>query len=438
MTKTVATVYTDTFGGQAGVAQLVVVDGPDAGRACRLDAPRVVGTDGGADLVLADRRVSHAHLRVSPSEGGFEAEDLKSRNGTFYEGARFERGTLPLGATLKLGHTLVRIAPVARPLDIEPSRARSFEELVGPSLLMREVFAVLELAAQSDATVLLEGETGTGKELAARALHDASARRGGPFVAIDVSALPRELVESELFGHTKGAFTGATSARRGAFVRAHGGTLLLDELGTVSAAVQARLLRVLEERRVRALGADHETPIDVRVIGASRDDLDARVADGRFRSDLFYRLAVLRVRLPPLRERREDVWPIAEAMLRRRGIDPVGLPDDARAALFAHDWPGNVRELRNVIDRALALSPGASSAAELRGLDPGAAPPRDPLIVHPGLPWSEAKQRVIDAFERRYLGALLQECEGNLSEASRRSGLDRKQLRTLAKKHGLL
>ena len=406
-----ATVYSDAL--EPGAArfrcQLVVVDGPDRGRACRLgDAEIVVGTATDADLILSDDRVSARHVAIAADGGVFVARDLGSTNGTWFEGSRLGEARLRPGATLLVGRSAVRIEPEAQPLDVVPSQSRRFGDLVGESLAMREVFAVLEKIAAGDVTVLLEGETGTGKELAARAIHDASPRRRGPFVAVDCGALPEALLDSELFGHVRGAFTGAAGTRDGVFVRADGGTIFLDELGRIPAAVQARLLRVIEERVVRPLGADAERAVDVRVIAASRDDLDAEVAAGRFRADLLYRLGVVRVVLPPLRGRREDL-------------------------------PLLVRELRNVLDRAIALAPGARAFADLSiRLDPGAVAGDDPLPVRADLPFAEAKQLVLHAFERRYLADLLARNRGNLSAAAREAAVDRKHLRTLARRHGLV
>jgi DNA-binding NtrC family response regulator len=285
--------------------------------------------------------------------------------------------------------------------------------------------------------VLLQGETGTGKEVAARSIHEASARRKGPFVAVDCGALPEGLVESELFGHVRGAFTGAMSARSGAFVRASGGTLFLDELAGIPPNVQARLLRVLEERRVRPVGGDAEQPVDVRVVAASREDLSLAVAEGTFRPDLYYRLAVVTLPLPPLRQRREDLPLLVADLLRRRGFEPGPLRGPGLELLSGHDWPGNVRELRNVLERALVLSPGAHTFEELRlSLQPQGSGPEVPLRTD--LPFAEAKQALLDVFERHYLRDILSRAGGNLSEAARQSGLDRKHLRTLARKHGLL
>lgn len=443
MSEPAATVHSESLPGLAVSprCQLVVIEGPDAGRAAPLSLPDgavTIGTDSSCELCLTDDRVSRRHVTVRASSGRFTVTDHDSTNGTLYEGSDVREASVPLGATLKLGRSFVRIVPVARPLQVAPSRARRCGELVGESLVMREAFAVLELAADSDVTVLLEGETGTGKELAARAVHELSSRRNKPFIAIDCGALPESLLESELFGHVKGAFTGAMLPRAGAFARAHGGTLFLDELGGVSAAVQARLLRAVETRRVRPVGADDDRPADVRLIAASRHDLLSQVADGTFRPDLYYRLSVVRVSLSPLRSRREDLPLLVAEMLRRRGLEPGPIEGHGLDALMGHDWPGNVRELRNVIDRAIALSPRARSFADLRIEIEGLASAEDPWpTVSPQLPWDESKSLVLHAFERRYLRALMDACRGNLSAASRQSGVDRKHLRSLLRRHGI-
>ncbi len=439
--KTIATTQAerDVPGAHAPRAQVVVVEGPDAGRAAALPPERaiVVGTDPEGDVVLRDDRVSRRHCALRTIAGGVELEDLGSTNGTFHEGTRIERATIAIGATLKIGHTFLRVMLEPTALEVVPSQARCFGEMVGESLAIREVFAVLELAAATRTTVLLEGETGSGKELAARAIHEASDRRKKPFVAIDCSALPEGLVESELFGHVRGAFTGATGPRKGAFVRADGGTLFLDELGSVPVAVQVRLLRAIEERKVRAVGSDEERASDVRIVAASRDDLTRKVAEGAFRPDLYYRLSVLHVRIPPLRARREDIAPIVLELLRLRGLEgPVEGP--GLEALHAHDWPGNARELRNVIDRAVALAPRARAFADLKIHTASSALESDGgLSVRTDLPFGEAKQRVVDAFERRYLADLVERTGGNVSEAARVADVDRKHLRDLLDKHGL-
>jgi DNA-binding NtrC family response regulator len=436
-----ATVYSDILDGGTGRlrCQAVVVDGPDRGRACLLgEREIVIGTGKDADLALSDDRVSARHFSLRADAARFVVRDLDSTNGTWFEGSRITELAVTAGTTLLAGRTAIRIEPEAQPLELPPSQARRFGELVGESLVMREVFAVLERVAGADATLLVEGETGTGKELVARAVHDASPRRRGPFVAVDCGALPESLLESELFGHVRGAFTGAATSRSGMLVRADGGTLFLDELGRISPTVQARLLRVLEERVVRPLGGDAERAIDVRIIAASRDDLDAEVAAGRFRADLMYRLAVVRVALPPLRSRREDIPLLVRELLLRRGLSDEVPAGSRLDRLLAHPWPGNVRELRNVIDRAIALSPGARSFGDLAiRIDPGAVA-GDAIPVRSDLPYTEAKTLVLDDFERRYIADLLEREHGNLSAASRASGVDRKHLRALARKHGLV
>ncbi len=440
---TVATAYGESTSRGPPHYQLIVVEGPDMGRALTLGRkPVVIGSHPSSDLQLTDERVSGRHLRLTPKPegGGFLLEDLDSRNGVFVDGSRVQTGQVRTGQPLLVGRTYLRIVPRPQPLNVQPTQARRFGEMVGESLVMREVFAVLELAAQSDVTVLVTGETGTGKELAARAIHNHSNRRSGPFVALDCGALPENLLESELFGHQRGAFTGAVATREGAFVRAGGGTIFLDELDSIPMHVQARLLRVLEARRVSPVGADREVELDVRVIAAARRPLLSEVEAGNFRPDLYYRLCVICVELVPLRRRREDLPLLIAELLRVRGFAgcaPAQIHGPNLDRLFAHDWPGNVRELRNVIDRALALSPSATAFEQLQITSPGFAA-ADALSVRTDLPFSEAKKQLIAVFEVRYLSDLLARCQHNLSAAARTAGLDRKHLKTLLRRHGLL
>ncbi|MEZ4405120.1 MAG: sigma 54-interacting transcriptional regulator [Polyangiales bacterium] len=441
MSARIATVHTESLPGvKTGAAvQLVVIEGPDAGRAATVgSSPLLVGTGDDCALVLTDDRASRRHLSVAAEGAGFVVRDLGSTNGTVYEASSITEARVGLGATLKVGRSYLRLQPVARPVEVTPSRSRSFGELVGESLAMREVFAVLELAAKGDVTVLLEERRARARS-SRRGRCTTRARRRGPFVAVDCGALPESLLESELFGHVRGAFTGASNTRAGAFARADGGTLFLDELSGVSASVQSRLLRAVETRRVRPVGSDAEREVDVRVVAASRHDLSTAVADGSFRADLYYRLSVLRVVLPPLRARREDIAPIVRAMLSRRGVEPGPIEGPNLDRLLAHDWPGNVRELRNVIDRALALSPGAAGFAGLRVNAPGEASAEsdEGVPVRVELPWAEAKAIAVEGFERRYLAALMARSGGSLSAASRASGVDRKHLRALLKRHGM-
>jgi DNA-binding NtrC family response regulator len=430
--------------GRPSRAQVVVIDGPDMGRALALTSEAVcVGSDPSCDLVLSDPRVSRRHLSIRRVAEGFELEDLGSKNGTLFQGVAIDRARVGAGATLRIGSSFLRIQPEPHELAIPPSERRRFGELVGVSLAMRELFAVLERAADSEVTVLLEGETGTGKELSARAIHDHGPRRAEPFVTLDCGALPEGLVESELFGHVRGAFTGAMQARAGAFARASGGTLFLDEVDSLPIELQPRLLRALESGRVRAVGSDEEREVDVRVIAAAQRDLSLAVAEGGFRPDLYYRLSVLSIGLPPLRARREDLVVTVRELLTRRGFfagegvsHEIAGPGLER--LLAHAWPGNVRELRNVIERALAISPRASSFAELQISLPGDPEREAGPIVRTDLPYAEAKQLVLEAFEARYLGELFARNAGNISASAREAEVDRKHLRGLLRKHGLL
>ena len=421
--------------------QVVVIDGPDMGRAAALgDAPITVGSDPSCDLILTDPRVSRRHLEISRAAQQFAIHDLGSKNGTSFEGATITKATVRAGATLRLGNSYLRIQPEPHGLALPPSARRRLGELVGESLAMRELFTILEHAADSEVTVLLEGETGTGKELSAQAIHEHGARRRAPLVALDCGALPEGLVESELFGHVRGAFTGAMQARQGAFARASGGTLFLDEVDSLPLALQSRLLRALESRRVRPVGGDTELEVDVRVVAASQRDLALAVARGEFRPDLYYRLSVLRVVLPPLRARREDLVPTIHALLGRRGFEAPVVSGPNLDRLIAYPWPGNVRELRNVLDRALALSPGARSFAELRLSLPGdrSGLAEGGLTIRTDLPYAEAKQLLLDGFEGRYLAELLARNDGNISAAAREAGVDRKHLRGLLRKHSLI
>ena len=440
--STIITVHSEAMPGTGSGrsrCQIVVVEGPDMGRAVNIaEEPVTVGTFEDSDLVLTDDRVSRMHMTVHEEPGGrFVVRDLESLNGTLYEGSFISEATLPPGATLKVGRSFLRLQPRPQRMEVSPSQSRRFGDLVAESLAMREVIGVTELAATSEVTVLIEGETGTGKELTARAIHEGSERRKGPFVVIDCGALPATLLESELFGHVRGAFTGASTDRLGAFARASGGTIFLDELGSVPLEAQARMLRALEERRVRPVGADQEREVDVRVIAASSTSLEARVAEGTFRPDLYYRLSVVRIQLPPLRARREDIVPIVKELMRRRGLEAGRVVGANLNRLMAHTWPGNVRELRNVIDRAIALSPGARSFQDLRiAVDPMSG--EEELSVRTDLSYAEAKQKLLETFEYRYLRDILTRCEGNISAASRVSELDRKYLRSLLRKHDLV
>ena len=340
---------------------------------------------------------------------------------------------------------LVRRAREVLSLRAENARLRTelagdFRGLIGDSPPLREVVRVIRRAAPTDATVLVTGESGTGKELVARQLHDESPRRAKPFVALNCSALPAELVESELFGHVKGAFTGADRDREGMFEAANGGTLFLDEIGDLAVPAQAKLLRALEERVVTRVGATAPRPVDVRVIAATNQPLDRMIEDARFREDLLYRLRVVTIELPPLRERREDLLPIAVHLVAdlaaRHGRPVLDIADDARRALLSWDWPGNVRELRNALERAVVMTSGdAIRAADLPPhMRESAAPLRADEAVLADLPFVEARDRAVDAFERAYLTAALERHGGNVSATARALGLHRQSLQKMLKR----
>jgi DNA-binding NtrC family response regulator len=336
----------------------------------------------------------------------------------------------------------------------EIAAIRGAGDLLGSSANMRTVYQMISKVAATDVTVLIQGESGTGKELVARAIHEQSAhRRGGAFVAMNCAALPTELVESELFGHERGAFTGAAAQRKGRFEMANGGTIFLDEIGDMSLATQAKLLRVLEERRVERLGSTHSIPVDVRVISATNRDLTAAIAEEKFRSDLYYRLRVVEIDLPPLRERAQDVPLLCEHFLQtyaqKYKLKCVGISPEAMTHLASYRWPGNVRELRNAIERSAVLAPGrtlqpadlppelisgrdsveASSARTSAGTTGGAE-----TIEVPYLPdFREARRE----FERAYLERCLEETGGNVTRAAERVGMHRQSLQQKLKDIGL-
>jgi two-component system response regulator AtoC len=324
-----------------------------------------------------------------------------------------------------------------------PGEEERFHNLVGRSAGMRAVYRLLEKAAQTDATVLILGETGTGKELAARAVHYHSARRERRFVPVNCGALPAELVESELFGHARGAFTGAAAMKRGLFEEAAGGTIFLDEVGELPLPVQVKLNRVLQEREIRRVGDNTPIAVDVRVVAATHRDLREEIKAGRFREDLFYRLNVLAVVLPPLRERAEDVPLLAAHFLEKhaRAVRRAlrGFSPEALRRLVAHGWPGNVRELENTVERAVAVAGGEEIQVEdlppeiaLGGAAGGVAP-----VALAALPYKDALAEARDRASREYLAAILKEFGGNVTRAAERAGMERESLHRLLRRYGL-
>ncbi|MBK9036778.1 MAG: sigma 54-dependent Fis family transcriptional regulator [Myxococcales bacterium] len=399
--------------------------------------PVVLGAHATCDLVIDQPKVSRRHAELTAVGGGVRVKDLGSTNGTWWQGSRITELVVPGGATIEIGGAALRIV-AADALVLPPSARERFGALVGHSVAMRELFAVLELAAPSDATVLVEGESGTGKELVARALHEHSAHAKGPFVVVDCSAIAEHLIDSHLFGHVRGAFTGAERDRKGAFVEASGGTLFLDELGELPLTVQAKLLRALEAQTVQPVGADRPVTVDTRVVAATHRDLARMVEAKEFRFDLFYRLAVVHVALPPLRERPDDLPLLVAAFYAARGAEAGPVDGDNLERLRRHAWPGNVRELRNVLERAWALSGGLVPFRDLRlWVEITTAPPAADAI-DTALPFKEAKERWNDVFERRYLAAVHAAAGGNITHAAEHAGINRRHFRELLYKHGLL
>jgi DNA-binding NtrC family response regulator len=411
----------------------LVIKGPDRGETVRLgDKPVSFGSAPTCDLVLSDKTVSRKHLEAALVGDEVILTDSGSTNGTFIQGSRFEKISVGFGAEVKLGRTVIKFLPDEEVVDPEPSESNAFGTIVGGDTKMRQLFKLLTDVAQTNATVLIEGETGTGKELIAEEIHNHSPRRDGPFVVFDCGSVPRELIESMLFGHVKGSFTGAITDRRGAFAEAHGGTIFLDEIGEMALDLQPSLLRVLDKRAVRKVGSNTYEKIDVRVVAATNRDLRAEVAKKAFREDLYYRLAVIRVTVPPLRERGADIPLLIGHFIQSFGPG-LNVAADDMARLQRHSWPGNVRELRNVIERACLLSKGQSINIEDALVEQ--APPG--IGIRTDLPFKEAKGQLVEMFEREYIEDLMRRHAGNLSAAAREAQIDRKHLRELIRKYDL-
>ncbi len=441
-------------GGSASISlrkcQLAIVDGPDKGKKYSLVKPITkVGKKENNDFVIDDSTVSRDHMIIEYSSDSFLLRDLGSTNGTNLNGSRVKEAYLVPGDRIKVGNTTLEFVAFEEKVKIEPSDKAEFGLMVGSSLKMRQIFGILEKISPTFATVIIEGETGTGKELVARAVHENSPRKNKPFVVFDCSSVAPNLIESELFGHEKGSFTGAIKSRRGAFEEASGGTIFLDEIGELSLDLQPKLLRALESREIRRVGANLTTPIDVRVVCATNRNLKKEVAEGRFREDLYYRLSVVKIILPPLRERVEDIPLMVERFLSvgKFNKKPDGtlfvtkVEDDALKALQRYQWPGNVRELSNIIERACAVAENgviSKNQIDMVFSDLEDEEERtEKLQVLKDVPFKEAKQKVVEVFERDYLIDLLRRNGYNLSKAAREAGIDRKHIRNLLKKYGI-
>jgi transcriptional regulator with PAS, ATPase and Fis domain len=401
---------------------LEVTAGPDFGRTARDDRPVfVIGSGDSTDLRLSDPTVSREHLRLFLTPSGLEMRDEGSKNGTWIGGLRIRSTLVTASTALRIGTTSMSLSLESGPLDLQLSESDRFGRAIGVSACMRNVFAMLEKASDSDVTVLLEGESGVGKEVLAQAVHQRSSRASGPFVTVDCGAIPPGLIESELFGHEKGAFTDAAKSRVGAFEQAESGTIFLDEIGELPLELQRKLLRVLEQREVRPLGSSDVRSIDVRVIAATNRRLSEAVQQNEFRQDLFYRLAVARVTIPPLRDRAEDVLPIARTFLAASSDPPVELPEDFASMLAAYHWPGNVRELRNVLDRYVHLG-----LRDTQALFDSKRRPSDTVDQNLSqLTYHEARRRAVDAFERAYIPKIMQRAGGVVARAAELSEVSR-------------
>ncbi len=442
--------------------RLACVDGENAGDAWRVERDVVrIGARADNDVVLRDSTVSRQHAEIVRGPDGTLLRDLGSTNGTFVGPIRVREVYLAPDTRFRVGKTELTWTPADEVIEVPPSESDRFEGLLGRGLAMRAVFGVLERVAPTDLTVLITGETGTGKELASRALHTRSARRKAPFVVFDCGAAPETLIESELFGHERGAFTGAVAAREGLFEVASGGTIFIDEIGELPLELQPKLLRVLEQREVRRVGAARPRPVDVRVVAATNRNLRDEVEAGRFREDLYYRLAVVEVRLPALRERPDDIPLLVEHLLARtargRGAPVHAVAPDVLALFAAYRWPGNVRELSNVVERAVPFSDGGvitlgalpdALRAQPTGARVAPAQPDTTGAIRTSelhatdaalaaLPLKDAKEALIEAFERRYLTDLIERHDGNVSRAARTADMDRKSITRLLKKHGI-
>jgi len=423
-----------TAGQNAGGTSVHVHDGD----ICR------IGSHPSNDFVLDDPTVSRFHCRISREGAGWRIVDTDSRNGTRLDGVRVLAAELEAESLITLGDSVLRIRPAARGDARRIPVVQSFGALVGRSVAMQQLYDVLERVAASEIDVLIHGESGTGKELVASELVQRSGRADGPLVVVDCGAISPSLVESELFGHIRGAFTGADRDREGAFEAAHGGTIFLDEIGELPLELQPKLLRALEAREVRRVGQTKSTRVDVRVIAATHRDLEREVNRGIFREDLYYRLAKVSVRVPSLRDRPDDLPLLIESFL-------AAMESEGSAHLFSpavisemqrHDWPGNVRELKNYVERSVVLDEAPSpSPKNESGLRPAFKPKTEKEIDAPAgpdlsVPFRTAKEAVVEAFERAYVGPLIKLCNGNMSKASRMARMDRMHLHQLARKYG--
>lgn len=423
--------------------KLSIVSEQDQGKEIVLSRPIIkVGTNADNDLVLSDETMSREHFEIVKNKDGYLVRDLDSKNGVFINGVRVKEAFLLSGSLIRAGRTEMKFLPMDETFEVVPSKQDRFANLIGGSTAMRKIYTIIEKVAPSDVTVIIEGESGTGKELIAQAIHEKSKRTRKPFVVFDCSAVAENLIESELFGHEKGAFTGATGMRQGAFELGHSGSVFLDEIGELTIDLQPKLLRVLENRTIRRVGGDRQLPIDVRVVAATNRNLEQEVKKGHFREDLFYRLNVVPIYLPPLRKRKEDIPQLVEHFIdqhNRENPDKKceGISASAMDLLLAHEWPGNVRELKNTISRAVSFMEG-------KQIMPDDIPDRvripiakAELDIRDDLGFKDAKEQWVASFEKQYLTEILKKNNYNISAAAKEAGIDRKSVQRLVKKYNI-
>ncbi len=412
-------------------AGLRVLTGPEAGQERELThTPFTIGKHPSSDLLLTHPSISMHHAEIVLRGPGYLLRDVGSHNGVLVSDWLVERIYIGPGMIISLGEVQLEVIDLQRDAEHLLSTSERFGAVLGQSTAMRRVFAMLEAIADTNATVLLEGETGTGKGALASALHEQSRRADGPFVVFDCSSTPPSLLESELFGHERGAFTDAITSRIGALEEAHQGTLFIDEIGELSLELQPKLLRAVETREFRRVGSQQVRSVEARIVAATHQNLDSLVRQGRFRQDLFFRLAVVRVRVPPLRERIDDLPVLLDHFSSALGYE--GSVRDRFPGLLSllsnHEWPGNVRELRNVVER-LGLLPLKDALP--RGVPIPNMEAEQPVLFH------EARELLLDRFERSYVTDLLHHTRGNVTSAAERAGITRRYLTRLIAKHQL-
>ena len=425
--------------------KLLVVSGPLQGREFIINKDLfTLGSGSHNDLVLDDSTISKRHSEISVDGDGYLIRDLESTNGTLVQGVRVSSAYLTPGAEIHLGKTRLVFCPMSESSDIQLSRNENFGAMLGRSMAMRRIFHLAETYAPTDATIMITGETGTGKEILAEELHRHSLRRDKPYIVIDCAAMARDLIESELFGHVKGSFTSANADREGAFELADGGTVFLDEIGDLGPDLQPKLLRVLEKREIRRVGENRIRKINVRVICATNRVLAREVNEGRFREDLYYRLSVVQLELPPLRRRRDDVPLLIKKFLADlhgpTAMESIADFDRTMEVLKRHDWPGHVRELRNLIEVAFYSERrplDLSAFLSLGRLHAGRKAEPAEATYTAEKPFKDAKNELIEGFEKGYLLDLLARNRDNISQSAREAGIERAYLQRLIKKYGL-